>query len=522
MHNTRFTRKYMLLPLFAAGLLLQWREGPKLSNGKAYYLRADGDDRNKGSRDQPWKTITRLNTAKLLAGDTVYLEGGQTFSGTIQLDSADAGNAQYDITVTSTGNGKATIDGGNGPALVISNTYYIAIRNLQLTGNGRKEGNTANGLSIAGSAHIRVDSMDITGFQKAGLSVHLSADVHITNVYAHENGFAGIAVTGSQNKGDCRDIYMSHCRTENNPGDPSNLDNHSGNGIVVGNCRKLTIEYCTATNNGWDMPRKGNGPVGIWAFEADSVVIQHCISYRNKTSTGSEDGGGFDLDGGVTNSVLQYCLSYENHGSGIGIFQYNGASTWNNNIIRYNISENDGSVSTAKAGVYIWNDNSSGEQFGNCFFYNNVVYNSRGAALHYALEGKRHHFYFYNNIFVARKELINGETLQDTFLSNNWWCLTGRFNIGGIRDLKAWAARTGQEQYKGQLTGLNENPGFRSPGNTALTNPAGLKTFDQYQTRAGSPLRSKGLDLQTLFGIETGNLDFNQKEAPVNGIGACF
>jgi hypothetical protein len=30
--------------------------------------------------------------------------------------------------------------------------------------------------------------------------------------------------------------------------------------------------------------RIGNGPVGIWACETDSVVIQHCISYRNKTA----------------------------------------------------------------------------------------------------------------------------------------------------------------------------------------------------------------------------------------------
>jgi hypothetical protein len=46
------------------------------------------------------------------------------------------------------------------------------------------------------------------------------------------------------------------------PGDPSILNNHSGNGIVVGNAEKVTIEYCEAANNGWDMPRQGNGPVG--------------------------------------------------------------------------------------------------------------------------------------------------------------------------------------------------------------------------------------------------------------------
>ena len=99
------------------------------------------------------------------------------------------------------------------------------------------------------------------------------------------------------------------------PGDPSNLTNHSGNGIVVGNVSDAIIEYCEASNNGWDMPRKGNGPVGIWAWNADRVTIQFCISHDNKSP--GDDGGGFDLDGGVTNSVLQYNLSYNNDGPGL-------------------------------------------------------------------------------------------------------------------------------------------------------------------------------------------------------------
>jgi hypothetical protein len=79
------------------------------------------------------------------------------------------------------------------------------------------------------------------------------------------------------------------------------------------------------------MPRIDNGPVGIWACEADSVIIQHCISYRNKTARGAVDGGTFDIDGGVTNSITQYCLSYENWGSGYGIYQYWSAGKWDNN-----------------------------------------------------------------------------------------------------------------------------------------------------------------------------------------------
>ncbi len=76
------------------------------------------------------------------------------------------------------------------------------------------------------------------------------------------------------------------------------------------------------------MPRIGNGPVGIWAYEADSVIIQHCISYKNKTSKGGEDGGGYDLDGGTTNSVIQYCYPMKTREALFGIFRYAGAGEW--------------------------------------------------------------------------------------------------------------------------------------------------------------------------------------------------
>jgi len=47
-------------------------------------------------------------------------------------------------------------------------------------------------------------------------------------------------------------------------------------------------------------------------------TYSYFISFRNRTAKGAEDGGGFDLDGGVTHSEIAFCLSYENEGSGFG------------------------------------------------------------------------------------------------------------------------------------------------------------------------------------------------------------
>jgi len=238
------------------------------------------------------------------------------------------------------------------------------------------------------------------------------------------------------------------------------------------------IDHCSATNNGWDMPRIGNGPVGIWCYESDSVIIQHCLAYRNKTSPGAADGGGFDLDGGVTNSVIEHCLSYGNQGAGYCIFQYWGASPWYHNIIRNNISEDDGLVSDGRGGIYVWNGGGAADQFYDCRVYNNTVYNSKEAALSYSEKSAHRDFKFYRNIFVGKDSLIRGVRGPDVFSGNDWWVLHGEDRR------RADAAEGGKATYK--------DPGYREPGGTKLTSAGGLAGYDKYRLPAGSPLKGLG------------------------------
>jgi hypothetical protein len=469
---------------------------------RTYYLSPSGDDSGKGTATRPWKTIGRLNQIHLRAGDAVYFQGGQVFQGSILLDSTESGETGRPILISSyrmpyagmpgAGTPHAIIQSGNVTALSMDGCRYIIVSRLDLQGSGRKEGNTQNGLLISHSRYIQADSIRISGYQKSGILIHSSSDIRITGIYAHDNGAAGIAVEGINGRKDCYHLYIGHCLTENNPGDPTNFTNHSGNGIVVGNCRKVVIEYCTASNNGWDMPRIGNGPVGIWAYEADNVKIQYCLSYQNKTSVGGADGGGFDLDGGVTHSMVQYCLSYENQGAGYCIFQYLYASPWHHNVFRFNISENDGLVSDARAGVHIWNSSRDANQFHDCLFYNNTIFNTKGAALSYSELSERKGFLFYDNIFVVSDSLVKGEKGNDVFLRNDWWSL----NLPGH----------GGKEMKGKaIRGLNIDPGFGAAvyeaggraqtGGEAVGLPVSaeaLKGFDGFRLPVHSVLRNKG------------------------------
>ncbi|HVV54167.1 MAG TPA: right-handed parallel beta-helix repeat-containing protein [Mucilaginibacter sp.] len=488
---SRTKRSAFLCLLLGIALLNSTRGAAPDPGHRTWFVNARGSDHNTGTKAKPFKTLDKISSLRLSPGDTVCLYGGQTFRGTLLLVKGITGSKSNPIVITSYGKGRAIIDAKDSSGVKVYQAAYLQLEHLILKGSGRKTGNIRDGLAIINCNQVTVSDLDISGFQKSGLLIYSSQNVTAKKVFVHDNGSAGITVEAPYQTRKSRNIRILYCRAENNPGDPTNLTNHSGNGIVVGDCRNVLIDHCTATNNGWDMPRIGNGPVGIWAYEADSVTIQHCLSYKNKTSKGGADGGGFDLDGGVTNSVIQYCVSYDNWGSGYCIFQYWGASPWHHNIFRYNISENDGTVSDSQGGLYIWNSSDDEKQFYDCAVYGNIIYNSKVAAISFSEKSESKGIRMYDNVFVSRDSLIRGkDKIGDVkYRGNDWWSIKKGFNIDGISSLYKWAAKSGKEQENGKMTGLNIKPGFEDPGHSAITSAAQLSKFTNYRLRQNSALR---------------------------------
>lgn len=467
-----------------------------------WYVDTTGTDAGSGMKNKPFKTIWRMNAVELHPGDTVYFRAGQTFKGTLELRAGMNGTNKNPIVITSYGKGHAVINGGDSSGVRVYKESYMKLQHLTLKGSGRKTGNVKDGLAIINCQNVQINDLDISGFQKSGLLIYSSQNVTAKNVSAHDNGSAGITVESPYQKRESHNIKILNCRAENNPGDPTNLTNHSGNGIVVGDCSKVLIDHCTATNNGWDMPRIGNGPVGIWAYEADSVTIQHCLSYKNKTSKGGADGGGFDLDGGVTNSIVQYNVSYDNWGSGYCIFQYWGASPWHDNIFRYNISENDGTVSDSQAGLYVWNSSDDEKQFHDCQVYGNIIYNDKVAALCYSEKSESKGIVFRGNVFVGKDSLIKGkDKIGDAkYQGNDWWSIDKGFSMNGIKSFKQWQEKCEKWVNPVMVPELNVKPQFRNPGKTTITSASELKTYTNYR------LPKKSILLNKPFSIDPGRL----------------
>ena len=479
---------------------------------RSYYISPLGSDAGPGTLSSPWKTIEKVNRMNFYPGDSILFQGNGVFYGNLIISGIKPNGKDTLITISSYGNGKAIIYGGKGNGILVDNCANMILQNLQITGAGRLSGNTGDGVIIRDCHDITVNGLEICGYQHSGLLVSgKGQNIHISGVYAHDNGFAGIHVFGQYpDKYLCKNLYIGHCIAENNPGDPTVLDNHSGNGILVGVCDSILIEYCEAFNNGWDMPRKGNGPVGIWAWHADHVIIQHCISHHNKTSTGSSDGGGFDLDGGVTNSVVQYCLTYANEGAGFGLFEYQGASVFENNSIRYNISINDG-TNYGGASAAVWNGNPDPQKLRNLHFFNNVLYNDlpQGKAVvfwdnHYSGA------VFSNNIFLTKGPAFSGPSANATWLGNAYWNLGNSFSLEGASSFEEWVALTGKEMLGGNVIGMNVDPMLYNPRPVSITNPEDLsyQSMKGFQLMPGSPLRDKGIDLTAIFGKDMGEKDF--------------
>lgn len=466
-----------------------------------------GNDANKGTLKKPLKSIEKINSLRLQAGNSVFFAGGQTFYGTLRLSKL-AGTKAQPIVIGSYRNGRAILNGENGNAIRADSCSWLRVKNLSVTGNGRLAGNAGSGIEFRNNNYCMIDSIETSGFFWSGVKVVGGKNLRITHVYAHDNGFSGINVEsdgkdagGLEGSGGktFHNLYIGGCVAENNPGCPAVKDNHSGNGILIGGVTNGIIEHCEAMKNGWDMPREGNGPVGIWAYQCDSVTIQYCYSHDNKTSPKGKDGGGFDFDGGITNSVMQYNLSANNEGAGYGMFQYYGASDWENNIVRYNISYNDG-AKNGKCGIFMWCDPSA-IPMRLLHAYNNTIVNNQGYGVNFE-PGNYPGFVFENNIFLltATSDRFTGGSFKGASFNQNLF----------------WAKLPAQPSVKPDTQAISADPLMILTDNNSLliNNKDEMSQMTFFQLRPESPALKAGKPIENNGGKDFWQNQLSKDEKP--------
>lgn len=521
------------------------------ANATNYYIAKKGNNNNSGtSMKEAWSSADRsVYGKKIKAGDSLFFEGGEIYSGNLYFDQSYKTTAAQRIVICTFGKKRATLASGDSTAIFIYNNAGFTIVNLNIVGSGSKQ-NKGCGIMFHADdsvAHrnIVLKDLDISGFGQHGILLDVPdsknavfGNVRIESVKSHDNLLSGIMTNGSFLKAghySIEDLVIDGCETYNNYGNPLFTDNHSGNGIVCGSVRHGLVQRCISHDNGKDNGCINAGPVGIWCWASTEFTIQFCESHHNNTGT-LKDGGGFDLDGGVTNSVMQYNYSHDNDGSGFLVCQFSGALEMQNLTVRYNISENDGRKNET-AGILFWSSGSAGG-IQNAYVYNNTIYASpqkMGKSCGILIDsGEITNVYFLNNIIltVGGVPLIkaNKKSLQQlTFMGNCYWPGKDKFIIvwgdQTFTDYNSWQSLCSQEKGSGNInTGVNADPKLVHAGRgVTLNNPELLPNLDGYKLMKSSPVCGKGINLANDMGMDGGVRDFfgtKISSSTANNIGA--
>jgi hypothetical protein len=359
------------------------------AHGTTYYVSPSGDDGAAGtSPSTAWATTDKVNSTTFSAGDSVLFEGGETFSGGLVFTSG--GTPTSPIVVGSYGSGRTTINSDfeekgfhaiDCAGLEVRDLIFVGSGNIgpawdTLEFTGIKFTNTT-GTTLE---YLRVDNVDVSAYRSRGILLHGQVegggyrDIQITNCVVHDIGVEGIntIVPSWPVRGDTyENLYIGDCVVHNITGvAEQGGDGHNGSGIVLGGVNGGVIEFCDVYNTGRYCATGGGGPLGLWGWECVNIDFRFNESHHNRTSGG--DGGGLDLDGGMSFCKMQYNYAHDNDGGNL-IMQFKRSRYAGDHIYRYNIIANDGIASGGPMGlIQFYSDSSSSPD--NVDVYGNTLY----------------------------------------------------------------------------------------------------------------------------------------------------
>jgi hypothetical protein len=470
-----------------------------------YYISPTGNNNNSGTApDEAWQTISRVNRESFRPGDRILFLGGATFAGNLILGLGSQGSPADPITVGSYGGGPATIRAGTGTAIAVTDASYVTVTDLNVFGTGFNS-NSGNGVlftsdlpgvTVSGST---VSGVTASGFGHNGLffvGANGSNDfrgISVTDSTTNNNGDGGVNV---QAQGNASDVYIGQVRAIHNAG--SNITG-SGYGILVSGANEVVVERSVAGDNGW-LPGNNGETGGIEAISDNRVLLQYNEAYANHH--GNSDGDGVILDV-TTDSIMQFNYTHDNDGAGLFLFAEAGATT-TNNIVRYNISQNDGRrpLFGVNTGVLVGGDVSSAQVYNNTIFESPSPASSTVGIVIGGLSDNAN-IHVFNNLFIT----IGGQPMASydgsgsgvLFQGNDYWASGSpvQFSWAGTTytGLNDWRANTGQEVLNGDPVGFAANPLVKDAGGGGtIANADRLATLTAYRLQPNAPVRHAGLD----------------------------
>ncbi len=326
---------------------------------KVYFVSPAGDDSQSGlSIKDAWKTIEKVNQVTFQPGDQVLFESGGIWKG--QLQPQGSGEEGKPIILSSYG-GQArpviNIGRAEGAGIRLTNQSWWEISNMEVTSGAAPE----VGIGRQGIvALIRGEEQHIRHIVVRNCYIHdIWGQLGGRSEYTGSNSCAILVRLRSRRNPNCslNDVLIENNRIERFDkvgiivdGGESNvvvrknvMDNLGGDGIIVSGGSRALIEYnvvkrsCLRTGDP-DLPDDENWwphTAAIWIHHTTETVMQFNEVYDTGRQPRNGDGNAYDFDFGCRRCICQYNYSKNNHG--LMLIMYDALE----NIVRYNISEND-------------------------------------------------------------------------------------------------------------------------------------------------------------------------------------
>ncbi|GBF75734.1 hypothetical protein PA598K_04162 [Paenibacillus sp. 598K] len=353
-----------------------------------YYVDALGGDDDDDGRtpESAWQSLSPVNERTFKPGDRILLKTGGIWSG--QLSPKGSGTAEHPITLSSYGTGpKPIINGGGlaGGTVYLRNQSHWIIQNLEITNYASERGDVfREGIFIenagAGTlSGIRISDNyvhDVSGsFRYAGGDPHAFGGIAVYAGGAGTDRFDGVLIEGNTVERVGRTGIVVWDQVWNGVGYASEqvvirqnyVKESDSDGILTFGVDGGLIEHNVVEGAGvYSEPGQFNGTAAIWPTRGKNNIVQFNEAFNTYKPEG--DGQGFNLDIDTRDSIVQYNYSHDNAG---GFILFVDATNTpgteigsTNNIVRYNISQNDAKHAFTFAGGV-----SAGTQI-----YNNTVY----------------------------------------------------------------------------------------------------------------------------------------------------
>jgi hypothetical protein len=258
---------------------------PVQAAGTWYVATSGSDASGTGSQANPWRTIQKAADS-VGPGSTVLIQPG-TYRQAVEIAFA----ATADQPVVFRGNGAGVVidaDAVARDAVLITNSSYVTLENVRIQEAPRA------GLRVSASNHVAVRDNVFANNQRWGLFTDFSDDLRIE---------------GNESYGATIEHGIYHSNSGDRP-------------VIRGNV--IHDNYANGIHMNGDISMGGDGVV------SDAVVEGNYIF-----GNGAGGGSGINMDG-VQNSLIRNNVIFNQHASGISMYQVDGGVCSRNNRVFHN------------------------------------------------------------------------------------------------------------------------------------------------------------------------------------------